>query len=102
MDFIKKHRLKIILAIGVIFILMGLVQPIFHIEFNRDVADKVSFVLMIIAVILFVGNRKTKGDTNKQMTQDQIEVANADNQDADEDNNTNEDNETNESVEDDK
>jgi hypothetical protein len=60
----RKHGTFIILGIGFIFIIFGLLQFIFKFEIDEKLMDRASFILMMIAVVIFVGNRKRKDDTD--------------------------------------
>jgi len=60
MKFIEKHRMKIILFIGILFIAFGVLQAVLKIEINNKTVENISFLLMLIAVFLFFAGRKKK------------------------------------------
>jgi hypothetical protein len=59
----RKHKNLIIIGIGLIFILFGLLQVVFKFEVSKNISDRVSFILMMIALVVFMSNRNRKSDT---------------------------------------
>ncbi len=60
MKFERKHRNIIIIAIAVFFILYGLLDMVFNFNINKELEDKVSWILTIIAVALLFSGTKPK------------------------------------------
>lgn len=58
MKLTDKTKTIIILIIAFIMIGMGLVQGVFGVELNEEVANQISFVLMIIAAGLFFSRKR--------------------------------------------
>jgi len=59
----RKHKNWIVIGIGLVFILFGLVQVVFKLDISKNVSDRISFVLMMIALIVFMSNRNRKSGT---------------------------------------
>ncbi|QNU68070.1 hypothetical protein EHE19_006410 [Ruminiclostridium herbifermentans] len=60
MKFERKHRNIIIIAIAAFFILYGLLDMAFHFNIDKELVDKVSWILTIIAVALLFSGTKPK------------------------------------------
>ncbi len=68
MDFLFKHKTKIALALGLLFILYGIAGAIFKFNVRNSVSDNVSFVLMVSVFYLYFGgrNRNTRATKTEQ------------------------------------
>lgn len=52
-----KHRQMILLGIGLLFILSGIIQWKFNLQFNKTISDVINFALILIAVFIFISGR---------------------------------------------
>jgi len=50
----------IVLGIGALFVLFGISQALFKFEVDKKIIENVSFILMMIAVLVFLNGRKNR------------------------------------------
>lgn len=74
MNYIFKHRIKIVAAIGILFIALGLGQAIFHFEVDKKIMDNVTFVLFLHAFAILLGGRKNKKQAEEESGGNENEV----------------------------
>lgn len=73
MKFERKHRNIIIIAIAVFFILYGLLNMVFNFNIDKELEDKVSWILTIIAVALLFSGTKPKFNKSDEANNSELE-----------------------------
>ncbi len=73
MKFERKHRNIIIIAIATFFILYGLLDMTFDFNIDKELEDKVSWILTIIAVALLFSGTKPKFNNFDEKNNSKIE-----------------------------
>jgi uncharacterized membrane protein YfcA len=65
MDFLFKLKRKVVVAIGLIFILYGVAGSIFKFNVKNGVFENLSFILMIFVLYLYFGKRNKNASREK-------------------------------------
>lgn len=65
MDFLFKHKTKIALGVGIIYILYGIAGGIFKFNVRNSIFDNASFILMILVIYLYFGGRNRNTQATK-------------------------------------
>lgn len=72
--FIDKHWRMIVIGVALIYIGMGLVQALFHIEFDPQKTRNVELVLMVTAMyVFFNGKKKERAAIQEEEAKEQQE-----------------------------